>query len=149
VSDWSRFVMDVLCAAAAPRSAARLRWEPCKLLVAHNVPCALFLLPYLVRDALALGGQVLQDALATEVTAVLQGGCTGGDARALASADEAGTAGGAERGFRHRATQAVFSLLDTLQRWHSTSKMPLAPSAPGARSRLISARRTAAEQARE
>jgi hypothetical protein len=113
------------------------------MVVSTDIGAALFLLPYLVRDALVLCGPAVRAAVEAEVYAVLEcsrglrrGGDAGGsaaDAAATAAAVAAADAGdvpdesdaassvGVLTGFRHRATQALFSLLDTLRRWLSSS----------------------------
>lgn len=164
VGDWCRYLMDCLCREAPDR---RRLWDPCRLLVHQDIPAALYLLPYLLRDALVRCSGDVQASIVSEVRAVLlstdgsipppapgptvpssssgvdddEPGAVGdddeeeaareeqGDADAVDEGDAASSAG-VVAGFKHRATQAVFTLLDTLQRWHVSPKGPAA--APGA-----------------
>lgn len=93
------------------------------------MPAALFLLPYLVQDALLVQKPALSNAIFTEIMAVLGDGSS----FPAAGADTASRAAGQQDvllasrlGLRHSATQAVFSLLDALDAWCLTS--PAAPT---------------------
>ena len=153
VADWSRYLMEMLCRNGSESSRVRQLWEPCKMVAQHNITAALFLLPYLVRDALVLCGPEVQASIAAEVKAVLtctdgRSGSGGGAATAAAAVgdddddavgdgagddaaaeidpsdeSDAASSAGVVAGFRHRATQAVFTLMDTLKRWHQTTKL--------------------------
>jgi hypothetical protein len=143
IAGWTRFLLDSLCRAGSPRAGA---WEALCAVVALHTPTALFVLPYLVRDALVLGPDALRKAVRAEVLAVLEGfddedddggdggdmdepgggggrGGKGGGVAVGGSGGGGSAAAGASsssatpRALLHRATQATFALLDVLRRW--------------------------------
>lgn len=130
MTKWCRHLVNQLCATSPARKDL---WEACRTIVATDISTALFLLPYLVRDALMHGGALVAGEVVAEVRAILT---QSSDEPSLASARVAH--GGIfdeelasqTSGFRHRAKQTCFSLLDTIRRWHSGSAFP-APQSTG------------------
>ena len=90
-----------------------------------NVPAAVFLLPYLIRDVLRGGENAVADAVLAELMCVL-GEYTAVAATATTPADDGAPTGAKPRliGFIHRARQAVFSLMDTLASWLGRAAQP-------------------------
>lgn len=74
----------------------------------NDIPAALFLLPFLVADILERAPPRVSDAIRSEVLAVLNAAPTG--------------KGTVRPEYRRGATQAIFSLLDTLTRWDSCAE---------------------------
>jgi hypothetical protein len=146
VAAWSRHLIERLTASKAPRFASL--WPACRAVVQADVTTALFILPYLVRDALTCCPWSEAQTVVTEIRAVLKfGGETPGtEATAAASApgladdrlddttaaSASGTSSLSASNFHHRATQAIFSLLDTLKRWDmvANSKEKKSPYVP-------------------
>ena len=167
-SAWAKFLLDQLMLNANGSCRESRLWDGFRVVVQVDTPTTLYLLPYLVRDVILLCGRGVVDAVRAEVMAVLShgagvgsggGGTGGGDdgpaaavggddallegaagsaAAASSSLFTSGGSGNTPSGFHHRATQAVFSLLDTLGHW-STLPPPQGSSsgaAPPHRSRM-------------
>lgn len=97
-------------------------WFACITVVRNDIPSAMFLLPYLVQDCLAVGNARLSNAIFSEILSVLNDTGPGLllDSPASAAPSQAGpkrgdSAVGTRAGLRQAATQAVFSLLDALE----------------------------------
>lgn len=129
VHKWCRYLVNQLCSASIGRHEL---WEACRTAVATDIGTALFLLPYAVRDALMHGGERMTYEVLAEVRAVLapSDGETGFDALLVARDgvldDDLASQ---TSGFRHRAIQACFALIDTIRKWQAGTAFPSAASA--------------------
>lgn len=124
MTKWCRHLVDQLCVASPTR---RDLWEACRTIVMTDVSTALFLLPYLVRDALMHGGDRVAGEVVAEVRAILTQSADDSRVEAVRVArgglmDE--ELASQSSGFRHRAKQTCFALLDTIRRWHSGAAFP-------------------------
>jgi hypothetical protein len=129
ITTWARHLIDQLRVSSVARHEF---WEACRTAVSTDTSTALFLLPYIVRDVLMHGERTVSDQVIAEVRAVLSPpshvaasssdldqalGVTSTDAVHAGTLDENEAASSSS--FRHRTMQAMFSLLDTMRRWHS------------------------------
>ena len=72
-------------------------FHACGLVIRHDVQICMFLMPYIIENALAGGGAQARKEIKQEIEAVLRGGNTNKEGELC--------------------VQAIFSLLDMLKKW--------------------------------
>jgi tetratricopeptide (TPR) repeat protein len=115
IGHWCQYLIDQRITDGNVNERDKILYEGCRPILDKDTPTALFLLPYLIRDSARLGSAQAHDNIVTEILSVLQGE----DTLESKSPDVSGSRNAASSQFPARATQAVFSLIDTLQRWIS------------------------------
>lgn len=129
---WTRYLIEELIKHGSPRSAV---WEALSAVVQNHIPTALFILPYLIRDALALDIAPLTTVIIAEVLAVLRGDTnTNPNENENSKVNDPlsetipyrdlhdilkvpSTGSHSLSSLYHRATHTIFAVNDTFERW--------------------------------
>ena len=127
----SRVVVRAPSVPRRPLASQNPFWDAVRLLYPGDMSAAVFLLPYLLRDALGLDNTAVSDTILAEIVAVLSDGDYSAPVPASASASARAALPPRAVGFLHRARQAVFSVLDTLTAWEEMDQRARAAVAGG------------------